>query len=138
MTGVFQHTIDAKGRLFIPSKLREELGDVCYVTLSMDTCLSIYSTSSWEAFCARIDALPLSQSRRMRVVFANTTKCDLDAQGRILLSPNLREFAKLKKNVTIIGFSNHAEIWDSDEYAKLESEELTPENIAAAMKELGL
>lgn len=138
MTGVYQHTIDAKGRLFIPAKLREELGDVCYVTLSIDPCLSIYSTESWDAFRAKIDALPLSQSRRMRVVFANTSKCEVDAQGRILLSQNLREFAKLKKNVNIVGFSNHAEIWDSDAYAKLEAEELTPENIAAAMQELGL
>ena len=54
MTGVYHHTIDAKGRLFIPAKLREELGDVCYVTLSIDPCLSVYSTESWEAFRARL------------------------------------------------------------------------------------
>lgn len=138
MTGVYQHTIDAKGRMFVPAKLREELGDVCYVTLSMDPCLSVYSTESWEAFRAKIDALPLTQSRKMRVVFANTAKCEVDAQGRVLIPQNLREFAGLKKNATIIGFSNHAEIWDSDAYAKLEAEELTPENIAAAMMELGL
>jgi MraZ protein len=138
VTGEYQHTIDAKGRLFIPAKLREELGDVCYVTLSMDQCLSVYSEESWKAFCARIDALPLMQSRKMRVMFSNTAKCESDAQGRVLIPQKLREFAVLKKNVTIIGFSNHAEIWDSDVYAKLEADELTPENIAAAMTELGL
>ena len=74
----------------------------------------------------------------MRVVFANTSKCEVDGQGRILISQNLRDFANLKKNVTIIGFSNHAEIWDCEAYSELEAEELTPENIAAAMKELGL
>ncbi|NLO47317.1 MAG: division/cell wall cluster transcriptional repressor MraZ [Clostridiales bacterium] len=138
MTCEYQHSIDAKGRLFIPAKLREELGDVCYVTISMDRCLFVYSESSWKAFCDKFDALPMSQSRKMRVMFANTSKCELDAQGRVLIPQKLREYAVLKKNVTIIGFSNHAEIWDSGEYAKLEAEELTPENIAAAMKELGL
>ncbi len=138
MTGEYQHSIDSKGRLFIPAKLREELGDVCYVTISMDRCLFIYSEGSWKAFCEKFDALPISKSRKMRVMFANTSKCETDAQGRILIPQKLREYALLKKNVTIIGFSNHAEIWDSDAYAKLEAEELTPENIAAAMEELGL
>jgi MraZ protein len=138
VTGEYQHSIDSKGRLFIPAKLREELGDVCYVTISMDRCLFIYSEGSWKAFCEKFDALPISKSRKMRVMFANTSKCETDAQGRILIPQKLREYALLKKNVTIIGFSNHAEIWDSDAYAKLEAEELTPENIAAAMEELGL
>lgn len=138
MTGVFEHNIDSKGRLFIPAKLREELGDVCYVTLSVDHCLSIYSTESWEAFCAKINAMPMSVSRRMRTLFANTAKCEMDAQGRILVPSKLRELIGLQKNVTIIGFSNHAEIWDSDEYAALESSELTPENISAVMSELGI
>ena len=138
MTGEYQHSIDAKGRLFIPAKLRDELGDTCYVTLSMDQCLSVYSTESWEAFRAKIDALPLTASRSMRVVFANTSKCETDAQGRILIPVKLRDFAKLTKNVTIIGFSNHAEIWDCDAYAAVEAQMLTPENISAAMTELGL
>lgn len=138
MTGEYQHSIDAKGRLFIPAKLRDDLGEECYVTLSVDSCLSVYSTASWDAFRSKLDSLPLSVSRRMRTLFANTAKCELDAQGRILVPQKLRDLVGLKKNVTIIGFSNHAEIWDSEVYAKLESEELTLDNIAAAISELGL
>lgn len=138
VTGEYSHSIDAKGRLFIPAKLREELGEVCYVTLSIDHCLSVYSTSSWEAFCAKVDAKPLAESRRMRMLFANTAKCDIDAQGRVLVPQKLRDLIGLKKNVMIIGFSNHAEIWDSEEYAAMEAELLTPENISAGLAELGL
>lgn len=138
VTGEYSHSIDAKGRLFIPAKLREELGDVCYVTLSIDHCLSVYSTSSWETFCAKVDAKPLAESRRMRMLFANTAKCDIDAQGRVLVPQKLRDLIGLKKNVMIIGFSNHAEIWDSEEYAAMEAELLTPENISAGLAELGL
>ena len=138
MTGEYQHALDAKGRLFIPAKLREELGEACFVTLSMDECLSVYSVESWEAFRAKVDALPMSKSRAMRTVFANTARCEMDGQGRILLPPKLRDFVHLKKNVTIIGFSNHAEIWDAEKWSALETSELTPENIAAAMEELGL
>ncbi len=137
MTGKYQHSIDAKGRLFIPSKLREEIGDVCYVTLSMDECLSVYSTESWNLFRAKFDALPLSRSRKMRSLFANTAKCELDSQGRILIPQELRDFVGLDRNVMIVGVSNHAEIWDLTKWTELETEELTPENIAAAMEELG-
>ena len=96
------------------------------MTLSIDHCLSVYSTSSWEAFCAKVDAKPLAESRRMRMLFANTAKCDIDAQGRVLVPQKLRDLIGLKKNVMIIGFSNHAEIWDSEEYAAMEAELLTP------------
>ena len=108
MTGEFKHTLDAKGRLIIPSQLRKELGEVCYVTLSMDKCLWIYSQKSWDAFREKVDALPMSVSRSMRVVFANTATCEPDSQGRILIPQKLRDFAGLKKDVTVIGFSNHA------------------------------
>ena len=138
MTGEYKHSIDAKGRLIVPSQLRRELGELCFVTLSMDKCLCVYSAESWDQFRAKVDALPMSQSRRMRVVFANTAACEPDAQGRILIPQKLRDIAGIKKDVTVIGFSNHAEIWDSEEYEKLEAEELTLENISAAMEGLGM
>ncbi len=137
MTGEYQHTLDAKGRLFIPAKLREDLGEIFYVTISMEQCLTAYSLESWAGIKAKFDALPLSQARRMRPLFANAARCELDAQGRILLPQKLRDFAGLKKNVTVIGVSNHAELWDTERWTAIEAEELTPENIAAAMEELG-
>lgn len=136
MTGKFEHNIDAKGRIIVPSSLREELGEVCYVTLSIDPCLSVYSEKDWEAFRAKVDSLPAAESRKMRVVFANTARCELDVQGRILVPQKLRDFVGIEKRVMFIGFSNHAEIWDIDKYNAVEAEELSLDNIADAWKEL--
>ena len=137
MTGEYQHILDAKGRLFIPAKLREKLGGDFYVTISMDECRSAYSLETWQGIQDKFDSLPLSKARKVRPLFANACRCELDGQGRILLPQKLRDFAGLKKNVTVIGVSNHAELWDTDKWNALESAELTPENIAAAMEELG-
>ena len=136
MTGEFQHNLDAKGRLFIPVRLREELGDVFYVTLSPDKCLSAYSGESWQNFSDKVNAMPYVKQRMMRTLFAHAAKCELDKQGRILLPQNLRDFAGLDKNVTVVGCNNHAEFWDSDAWNEINVVETTPENIAAVMEEL--
>ncbi len=136
MTGEYQHNLDAKGRLFIPARLRDELGDVFYVTLSMERCLSAYSGASWQAITDKVNAMPYVKQRKMRPLFAYAAKCELDAQGRILLPQNLRDYAGLTKNVTVVGCNNHAEFWDSQAWAEQNAIEMTPENIAAAMEEL--
>ena len=136
MTGEYQHNLDAKGRLFIPARLREELGDVFYVTLSMDRCLSAYNSESWQTFSDKVNAMPYVKQRKMRPLFAYAARCELDAQGRILIPQNLRDFAGLTKNVTVVGCNNHAELWGSDAWAELNAIETTPENIAAVMEEL--
>ncbi len=136
MTGIYDHTLDAKGRLSIPVRLREELGDVFYVTLSMDKCLSAYSAESWQVFCDKIKAMPYVKQRKMRPLFAYAAKCELDAQGRILIPQNLRDFAGLKKDVTVVGNCNHAEFWDTETWNAVYTAETTPESIAAAMEEL--
>ncbi len=136
MTGEYQHNLDAKGRLFIPARLREELGDVFYVTLSMERCLSAYSGESWRIFSDKVNAMSYVKQRKMRPLFAYAARCELDAQGRILLPQNLRDYAGLTKNVTVIGCNNHAEFWDSAAWAEQNAIEMTPERIAAAMEEL--
>lgn len=136
MTGEYQHTLDAKGRLFIPAKLRDELGSVFYVTLSMDTCLCAYSAESWKAFSDKVDAMPYVKQRKMRPLFAYAAKCELDSQGRALLPQNLRDIAKLEKDVVVVGCNNHAEFWDAALWAEVGAIETTPENIAAVMEEL--
>ena len=137
MTGEFQHNLDTKGRLFIPARMRAELGEVFYVTISMDKCLSAYSGASWQDITDRANALPYTQQRKIRPLFAFAARCELDKQGRVLLPQNLRDFAGLDKNVTGVGCNNHAEFWDSDAWAELSAVEKTPENIAAVMEELG-
>ncbi len=136
MTGEYQHTLDTKGRLSIPARLREELGNVFYVTLSMDKCLSAYSAESWQKFSDKVNEMPYVKQRKMRPLFAYAAKCEIDAQGRILLPQNLRDYAGLIKNVTVVGSNNHAEFWDSESWAEINKLETTPENIAAVMEEL--
>ncbi len=136
MTGEYQHSLDSKGRIFIPARLREELGDVFYVTVSMEKCLSAYSADSWQEFSDKVNAMPYVKQRKMRPLFAYASKCEMDAQGRILLPQNLRDFAGLTKAVTVVGCNNHAEFWDSDEWKAVHDFEITPENIAAVMEEL--
>ena len=137
MVGKYRHTVDPKGRLFVPSKLREELGDAFYVTLGLDHCLSVYTEAGWEAIVEKYNALPIAKARKMRFLFANAAKCEPDKQGRFLLPADLRQYAGIKQDVTFIGQGSHAEIWDSDTYAALEEELLKSENLAAAMEELG-
>ena len=137
MYGKYRHTVDPKGRLFVPSKLREELGEAFYVTLGLDHCLSVYTEAGWQSILDKYNALPISQARKMRFLFANAAKCEPDSQGRILLPQKLRAYAGLDKDVVIIGVSNRAEIWNAERWAALEAEELNPENLAAVMEELG-
>lgn len=136
MTGEYQHSLDNKGRLFIPAKLREELGEVFYITLSMERCLCAYSAENWQSFSDKVSAMPYVKQRRMRPLFAYAARCELDSQGRTIIPQNLRAYANLTKNVTVIGCNNHAELWDSETWQSVYDSEATPENIAAAMEEL--
>lgn len=136
MTGEYEHTIDAKGRLFIPAKLREALGTVFYVTLSSEKCLSAYSSDNWDNITQRVNEMPISKQRKMRPLFAHAAKCELDSQGRINIPTKLRKFAELEKNVTVVGSNNHAEFWNTDLWMEIDCNETTPENIAAVMEEL--
>ena len=131
MYGKYKHTVDPKGRLFVPSKLRDELGEAFYVTLGLDHCLSVYTETGWQAILDKYNALPISQARKMRFLFANAAKCEPDKQGRFLIPTELRQYAGIRQE------GGHAEIWDSEAYDKLEQETLTPENLAQVMEELG-
>ena len=136
VTGEYQHALDNKGRIFIPARLREELGQAVFITLSMDRCLSVYSKENWDSLTEKVNALPYVRQRKMRPLFAYAVRCDLDAQGRVLLPQNLRDWAGLTKNVTIVGCNNHAELWNSDSWRAVFEAETAPENIAAVLEEL--
>lgn len=136
MTGEYQHTLDSKGRIFIPAKLREELGEVLYLTVSDEKCLWAYSIEAWHDFVEKVRTMQYIDRKRMRPFFACAAKCELDSQGRVLLPQGLREFAGLRKNVSVIGCDDHAEIWDSDNWAPVHIDEINPNYIASVMKEL--
>lgn len=137
MYGKYKHTVDPKGRLFVPSKLRDELGEAFYVTLGLDHCLSVYTEAGWQSILDKYNALPISQARKMRFLFANAAKCEPDSQGRIVVPAKLRKYAGLEKDAVIIGVNDRAEIWSADAWRAQEEEDMTPEKMAACMAELG-
>ena len=137
MTGTYEHSIDAKGRLFIPAKLREELGVSFHLAMGIDQCLAIYPQETWARFTEKFASLPMSQSKSMRALFANAARCELDAQGRIVIPQKLRNYAKLEKETVIIGVNDRAEIWSKQAWQEQEDEEMTPEKMSAVMAELG-
>lgn len=112
--GEFQHTVDAKGRLIIPAKLREGLGERFIATKGLESCLFIFPPAEWEAFGEKLRSLPLASGAARaftRLFFSGATECEVDPQGRILLPANLREYAGLEKDVVVVGVSTRVEIW---------------------------
>ena len=137
LIGEFSPSIDAKGRLHFPAKLREDLGERFIVTKGLDGCLFVYSYEEWKALENKIRALPLSKSRMLkRFFYAGAVEVEGDKQGRVIIPQNLREYAGLSKDVTVVGASTRAEIWDSARWASY-CEDITPEMVAEAMDELG-
>ncbi len=137
MTGTYEHSIDAKGRLFIPAKLREELGVTFYLAMGVDECLAIYPQETWNRFTEKFASLPMSQSAAMRPLFANASKCELDSQGRIVIPQKLRKYAGLEKDAVIIGVNDRAEIWSAETWNAREEEEMTPEKMKACLAARG-
>ncbi len=118
--GEYSHTIDSKGRLIIPSKFREELGENFVLTRGLDGCLSIYPAASWKAFEKKLAELPLtSKDARTftRFFVSGATGCELDKQGRILVPGTLREYAGLEKDVILAGNLDRIEVWSKDRWA---------------------
>lgn len=126
--GEFQHTIDTKGRLIVPHKFRNALGERFIATKGLDTCLFVYPVGEWQQLEEKLKSLPITSADArafVRFFFSRATECELDKQGRILLPANLREYAKLEKEVVLLGVSNRVEIWSKDEW---ESYSDRPEN----------
>jgi len=138
LTGEYSYTLDAKGRIAIPAKLRAELGDVIYISKGVDKSLFVYAEESWKAIENKLAAMPISKARRLQLtLFPSAARFELDAQGRVLLPVKLREHAELTKDVVILGAANRAEIWSEEVWRSFETEELTPDNMLQAMDELG-
>ena len=138
MIGQYQHSIDAKGRLFIPARLREKLGNTFYVTIGMDKYkfLSVFSEASWKSFTDRIASLPLSKAGQVRLICGNAVCCEADSQGRILLPQKLRDYAELKKDIVVLGVISRCEIWSAENWQANEDANLQPEMIASMIENL--
>lgn len=137
LIGEYQHSLDQKGRVNFPAKLREDLGESFIVTKGLDNCLFVYSVDEWKNLENRIRELPLSKARTLqRFLFAGAVEVSADKQGRIVIPANLREYASLTKDVMIIGASVRAEIWDAEKWNQ-SCMDLTSDMIAQAMEDLG-
>jgi len=139
MTGKYAHNIDAKGRLFIPAKLREELGGKNFhLIIGQDMCLSLFSDESWNEKMAALKEQSYSSLKKLRMIFAHAADCDPDAQGRILIPADLRQKAGLNKEVIVVGSFDRVEIWDAQRWARMEEEAFSSGELQAAMEEMGL
>lgn len=138
LMGEYQHNMDAKGRITIPSRYREELGETFYVSKGLDGCLTLYSEEQWQLRVAKINELPDSQTQYIRRnLYATTEQVTPDKQGRILISPTLRRHAGLVKDVTVIGVGTTAEIWDSERWNAF-NESMSSEQLLNDMKALNI
>jgi len=137
----YNHTIDAKGRLIIPAKFRDTLGEEFIVSRGMDGCLFVYANDDWVAFEQELRELPTITNKETRYFsryfLAGAAQVELDKQGRILVPANLREFAGLDKDVVLVGVGNRVEIWSKDRWEAVNAD-MDMDSIAAAMESLGL
>ena len=117
--GEYKHGLDAKGRLILPVRIREELGRRFILTKGLDGCLFIYSPDSWEAFSGKLKGLSTSSRdarRLVRYFIGSSVECEADKQGRFLIPPVLREFAGIGKDVTVLGVTDRIELWSTERY----------------------
>ena len=138
--GEYNHTIDAKGRLIIPAKFRETLGEEFILTKGLDGCLSIYPMDEWESFEEKLKALTLTDKNArafLRFFVAGATSCELDRQGRILIPSTLREFAGLEKEVVLTGNLTRIEVWSKERWIENSNYD-NMDNIVASMQEKGI
>ncbi|OGS44485.1 MAG: cell division/cell wall cluster transcriptional repressor MraZ [Elusimicrobia bacterium RIFOXYD2_FULL_34_15] len=122
LIGLYEYSIDLKGRLFIPAKFREGKNKTFIVTIGLDKCLYVYPFEKWYKLEERLENLPFKDKTEerafKRILLSGATEVKADFQGRILLPNNLRQYAILKNNVVIIGVSNRIEIWSKDLWDK--------------------
>ena len=138
--GEYNHTIDAKGRLIVPAKFRDILGDTFVVTKGLDGCLFVYPNEEWTNIENKFREIPLTtkDARKFsRFFFAGAADCEVDKQGRILIPSVLREFAGLQKEVVLVGVLNRIEIWSKERWLG-ENEYEDMDEVAEHMAELGL
>ena len=138
----YQAKLDDKNRLFVPSKLRNELGEDFFVTLGVNCghrCLTVYTAADWQTVVQNFNALPISQrGATASLIFMNATECNPDKQFRFGLTQFLLNYAGITRDVVIVGRAGQAEIWDAEEFDEFESENLTPEKLLASLEAIGL
>ena len=139
MTGTYEHTIDGKGRLFIPSRLKEKLGDSFYLAMGADKCLTMYPQKSWDELCQRAEQLESDEEiEAMEVLFSQTYHCTVDSQNRIVIPAVLREYAELEKEVTIVGANRVTRIWNAKRWSEKANANMHQERMKSLSRKVRL
>ena len=142
MIGKYPAKMGDKNRLFVPAKLRGQLGEAFFVTLGVNCghrCLTVYRDTDWKTMEENYNNLPIShRSAATSLIFMNAAECSPDKQFRFSLTQSLIEYAGIRKDVVIVGRAGQAEIWDAEEFAAFETENLTPEKLLASLEAIGL
>ena len=140
--GEYEHSLDAKGRLIMPAKLRQDIGEKFVITKGLDGCLFVFSQNEWSNFESKLKELPLTNKNArdfVRFFLSGATECEIDKQGRFLLVNTLREYAEITKEVIIIGVGTRLEIWNKEKWKKYNSDEnISADTIAENMTMLGI
>ena len=139
--GEYKHTVDNKNRVIIPSKYREGLGEVFMLTKGLDNCLFIYPYSEWTIFERKLNSLPLTNQnarRFTRFFLSGAVECRVDKQGRVLLTPSLKTYADVEKEVYFIGMGDRVEIWSDAQWDKYNEDDFDANELAEQMAELGI
>lgn len=136
--GEYSHTLDAKSRIIIPAKFREELGEQFVLTLGLDGCLYAYPNAEWESVVEQLNQLPSSKEARkiQRYFLSSASPCELDKQGRVLIPARHKQHAKLEKDVIFVGVSKKIEIWSKECYDDLTFDGM--DDAAEKLSELGI
>ena len=125
LMGEFEHTLDTKGRISMPAKLRKDMGETFILTKGLDGCLFAFSSEEWLNFESKLKSLPLSDKNArnfVRFFLAGATECEIDKQGRFLIPQNLRQAGSLEKEAVIIGVGTRLEIWDKSTWQAKDEE----------------
>lgn len=136
--GEYSHTLDAKSRIIMPAKFREELGEQFVLTLGLDGCLYAYPNAEWESVVEQLNQLPSSKEARkiQRYFLSSASPCELDKQGRVLIPARHKQHAKLEKDVIFVGVSKKIEIWSKECYDDLTFDGM--DDAAEKLSELGI
>ncbi len=142
LIGEYEHSLDVKGRLIMPAKLRADIGEKFIICKGLDGCLFAFSQEEWSNFEKKLKELPLTNKNArdfVRFFLSGATECELDKQGRFLIVNNLRVYANIEKEVIIIGVGTRLEIWNKEKWELYNSDEnLSPDDIAENMTMLGI
>ncbi|MBP2639508.1 MAG: cell division protein MraZ [Firmicutes bacterium] len=140
--GEYQHNVDSKGRVILPAKFRELLGEMFVATKGLDRCLFIYPKEEWTILEEKLKKLPLAKQEArafVRFFFSGAAELEFDKQGRVLLPNNLRDYAGLEKDIVVVGVSSRIEIWDKQAWIDYNNEiGPTVTQIAENLVDLGI